>query len=80
VPVHAVEAPALGTTDPRMNGGLTDAEFVGDLVLRSTTPDGSNDGSTACGVPVTLLITTSRVGRGFQSRLHQIDRDVVAQN
>jgi hypothetical protein len=63
-----------------MNGGLTDAEFVGDLVLRSTAPDGGNDGSTASGFPITLFMTTSREGRGFQSRLHRTDRDVVAQN
>jgi hypothetical protein len=30
-----------------MNGGLTDAELVGDIVLRPAAPDGSNDGSTA---------------------------------
>jgi hypothetical protein len=80
VPVHSVEALALGTTDPRLNGGLTDAEFVGDLVLRSTAADGGNDGSTASGFPITLFITTSREGRGFQSSLHRTDRDVVAQN
>jgi hypothetical protein len=62
-----------------MNGGLTDAEFVGDLVLRSTAPDGGNDGSTASGFPITLFMTTSREGRGFQSRLYRTDRDVVAQ-
>jgi hypothetical protein len=43
-----------------MNGGLTDAESVGDLVLRSTAPDGSDDGSTASGLPISLLMTTSR--------------------
>jgi hypothetical protein len=79
VPVHSVETLALGTTDPRLNGGLTDAEFVGDLVLRSTAADGGNDGSTASGFPITLFITTSSEGRGFQSRLHRTDRDVVAQ-
>jgi hypothetical protein len=79
VPVHSVEALALGTTDPRMNGGLTDAEFVGDLVLRATAADGGNDGSTASGFPITLFMTTSREGRGFQSRLYRTDRDVVAQ-
>jgi hypothetical protein len=79
VPVHSVEALALGTTDPRLNGGLADAELVGDLVLRSTAPDGGNDGSTARGFPITLFMTTSREGRGFQSRLHRTDREVVAQ-
>jgi hypothetical protein len=63
-----------------MDGGLTIAEFVGDLVLRSTAPDGGNDGPTASGFPITLLMTTSREGSGFQSRLHRTDRDVVAQN
>jgi hypothetical protein len=63
-----------------MNRGLTDAEFVGDLVLRSTAADGGDDGSTASGLPLTLLIATSREGYGFQSRLHRTDRDVVAQN
>jgi hypothetical protein len=62
-----------------MNGGLTDAEFVGDLVLRSTAPDGGNDGSTASGFPITLFMTTSGERCGFQSRLHRTDRDVVAQ-
>ena len=80
VPIHSVESLAVGTTDPRMNGGLTDAEFVGDLVLRSTAPDGGNDGSTASGFPTTLLMATSGKGCGFQSRLHRTDRDVVAQN
>jgi hypothetical protein len=62
-----------------MNSGLTDAEFVGDLVLRSTAPDGGDDGSTASGIPITLLMTTSREECGFQSKLHRTDRDVVAQ-
>jgi len=46
--------------DPRLNRGLTDAEFVGDLVLRSAAPDGGDYGSTASGLPITLLMTTSR--------------------
>jgi hypothetical protein len=79
VPVHPVEALALGPADPRMNGGLTDTEFEGDLVLRSTTSDGGDDGSAASGYPITLLMTTSGEGSGFQSRLHPTDRDVVAQ-
>jgi hypothetical protein len=62
-----------------MDGGLADVEFVGDLALRSTAPDGGDDGSTASGFPITLLMTTSREGCGFQSRLHRTDRDVVAQ-
>ncbi len=79
VPVHPVEALALGPADPRMNGGLTDTEFEGDLVLRPTTSDGGDDGSAASGYPITLLMTTSGEGCGFQSRLHPTDRDVVAQ-
>jgi hypothetical protein len=79
VPVHSVESLALGTTDPRMNSGLTDAEFVGDLVLRSTAPDGGDDGAPASGFPITLLMTTSREGCGFQPSLHRTDREVVAQ-
>jgi hypothetical protein len=63
-----------------MNGGLTDAEIVGDFVLRSTAPDGGNDGSTARGFPITLFMMTSGERCGFQSRLHRTDRDVVAQN
>jgi hypothetical protein len=62
-----------------MNSGLTDAEFVGDLVLRSTAPDGGDEGTTARGFPIALLMTTSGEGCGFQSRLHRTDRDVVAQ-
>jgi hypothetical protein len=69
----------LGTADPGVNSGLTDAEFVGDLVLRSTAPDGGDDGSTASGFPITLLMATSGEGCGFQSRLHRTDREVVAQ-
>jgi hypothetical protein len=80
VPVHPVKALALSTADPGLNGGLTDAEFVGDLVLGSTAADGGDDGSTASGLPVTLLIATSGEGCGFQSRLQRTDRDVVAQN
>src|SRR4051812_321215 len=33
VPVHSVKSPALGTADPGVNSGLTDAEFEGDPVL-----------------------------------------------
>src|SRR5204862_2678114 len=54
VPVHSVEALALGPADPRMNGGLTDTEFEGDLVLRPTASDGGDDGSAASGYPITL--------------------------
>jgi hypothetical protein len=79
VPVDAVESLALGPTDPRMNSGLTDAKFERDLVLRSTAPDGSDEGATTSGFPIPLLMTTSREGRGFQTRLHLTDRDVVAQ-
>ena len=80
VPVDSVEALSSGTMNPGMNRRLTDAEFAGDLVLRSTAPDGGDDGSTASGLPITLLMTASGEGCGFQSRLHRTDRDVVAQN
>ena len=80
VPVHSVESLALGPADPRMDSGLTDTEFVGDLMLRSTAPDGSDDGPTSSGFPITLLMATSREGCGFQSRLPRTDREVVAQN
>jgi hypothetical protein len=79
VPVHSIETLILGTAGPGMNGGLTDAEFVGDLVLRSTAADGGDDGSPASGFPITLLMAASGEGCGFQSRLHRSDRDVVAQ-
>jgi hypothetical protein len=62
-----------------MNRGLTDAEFVGDLVLRSTAPHGGDDGTTSSGLPIPLLMMTSSEGYGFQSRLCRTDRDVVAQ-
>jgi hypothetical protein len=62
-----------------VNGGLTDAEFVGDLVLRSAAPDGGDDGATASGLPIILLMAASRRDVGFSSRLHLSDRDVVAQ-
>jgi hypothetical protein len=62
-----------------MGGGLTDAELAGYLVLRSTAPDGGDDGPTASGFPITLFMTTSSEGCAFQSRLHRTDRDVVAQ-
>ena len=35
VPVHPVESLALGLLDPVVDGGLTDVEFAGDLVLGS---------------------------------------------
>jgi len=59
--------------------GLTDAELVGDLVLRATAADGGDDGPAASGLPITLLMTTSSEGGSFQSRLLRTDRDVVAQ-
>jgi hypothetical protein len=62
-----------------MNRGLTDAEFVGDLVLRSTAPHGGDDGTTSSGFPIPLLRVTSSEGYGFQSRLRRTDRGVVAQ-
>jgi hypothetical protein len=62
-----------------MGSGLTDAELAGYLALRSTAPDGGDDGPTASGFPITLFMTTSSEGCGFQSRLHRTDRDVVAQ-
>jgi hypothetical protein len=80
MPVHSVETLALGPADPGMDSGLTDTEFVGDLVLRSTAPDGSDDGLTSSGFPITLLMATSREGCGFQSKLPRTDREVVAQN
>ena len=69
-----------------MDGGLTDAEFVGDLVLRSTAPDGGDDGSTASGFPITLFMTTSGRDAVFSPDYtgligmwwHKSDRDVVA--
>ena len=79
MPVHSIEPLASGVLDPMMNHRLADMEFVGDLVLRSTTSDGGDDGSAARGFPITLLMVTSGEGRGFQSRLHRTDRDVVAQ-
>jgi hypothetical protein len=54
VPVDSVESLALGPTDPRMNSGLTDIEFVNDLVMRATASDSGNDGSSASGFPFTL--------------------------
>jgi hypothetical protein len=62
-----------------MNGGLTDAEFVGDLVLRPAAPDGGDYGSAASGLAITLLMTTSGGDAVFSSRLHLTDREVVAQ-
>jgi hypothetical protein len=63
-----------------MNRGLTDAEFVGDLVLRSTAAHGDDDGTTSVSFPILFLMATSREGDGFPSRLRRTDRDVVAQN
>jgi len=51
--------------DPGMNSRLTDTEIVGDLVLRPAAPDGGDYGSTAGGLPITLLMTTSRGECGF---------------
>ena len=69
-----------------MNSGLTDAEFVGDLVLRSTAPDGGDDGSTSSGFPITLLMATSGEDAVFSPDYngligmwwHKSDWDVVA--
>jgi hypothetical protein len=52
---------------------------VGDLVLRSTAPHSSDDGTTSSGLPIPLLMVTSSEGYSFQSRLRRTDRDVVAQ-
>jgi len=65
VPVHSVEALASGPMDPGMNSRLTGTEIVGDLVLRPAAPDGGDYGSTAGGLPITLLMTTSRGECGF---------------
>ena len=78
VPVHSVESLAQGTTDPGMNCGLTDAELVGDLVLRSSAPHSGDEGTTSSRLPIPLLMATSSEGYGFQPRLRQTDRDVVA--
>jgi hypothetical protein len=51
--------------DPMMNGGLADIKFVGDLVLRANASDGSDNGSSASGFPITLLMASSREGYGF---------------
>jgi hypothetical protein len=69
VPVHAIEPLALGVVDPMMNGGLADIEFVGNLVLRATASDSGDDGSSASGFPITLLMTASREGYGFSFQL-----------
>jgi hypothetical protein len=63
-----------------MNCGLTDAELVGDLVLRSTAAHGGDEGTTSGSFPIPLLMMTSSEGYGFPSRLRRTDRDVVAQN
>jgi hypothetical protein len=52
-----------------MNHGLANMEFVGDLVLRSTTSDGSDDGSAARGFPITLLMAASGEGCGFSVQI-----------
>ena len=48
-----------------MDGRLAHVELLGDLVLGSTASDGGDDGSTASGFPVTLLMATSGRGCGF---------------
>jgi hypothetical protein len=63
-----------------MDGGLADVELSGDIVLRPTTLDRRDDGSTACGIPITLLMATSEEEGVFRSRLRPSDRDQVAQN
>ena len=59
VQVHPVKSLALSTADPGLNSRLTDAEFVGGIVLGSTALDGGDEGSSLSGVPITLLIATS---------------------
>src|SRR5512143_1748074 len=39
--------------------GLTDAEFVGDLVLRSPAAHGGDNGTTSGGLPIHFLMATS---------------------
>ena len=62
VPVDPVEALALGVADPAMDGGLAHVELAGDLVLRSAPSDGGDDGPTAGGFPVSLLMVHSSQG------------------
>ena len=60
MPVDSVESLALGPTDPRMNSGLTDIEFVNDLVMRATASDSGDDGSSASGFPFTEFRASAR--------------------
>jgi len=52
-----------------MDSGLTDTEFLGDLMLGSPTADGGDDGSSSSGVPITLPMATSWEGCGFSVQI-----------
>jgi hypothetical protein len=68
-PIHAVEPPASGVADPMMDRGLTDIEFVGDLVLRSAVSYGGDDGPSSSGFPLTLFMAASGKGCSFSVQI-----------
>jgi hypothetical protein len=50
--------------------GLADVEFLSDPMLRLTASDGGDDGSTANGLPVTLLLmATSKRDAVFPTQI-----------
>src|SRR5512142_1690248 len=65
VPVDPVESLPLSLLDPVMDHGLTDVELTGGVVLGLPPSDGGDDGPTASGIPVSLLMMTSGRGCGF---------------
>jgi hypothetical protein len=65
VPVDPVESLPLSLLDH----GLTDVELTGGIVLGLAPSDGGDDGPTTSGIPVSLLMMTSRRGCGFSVQI-----------
>jgi hypothetical protein len=52
-----------------MDRGLTDIEFVGDLVLRSAASHGGDDGPSSRGFSLILFMAASGKGYGFSVQI-----------
>ena len=70
-PIDPIEAPAVRVTDPAVDRGGAHAEVAGDLLLRSSRPDGLDHGLAAMDLAVSLLMVRSSQGASFQTSLHQ---------
>ena len=70
-PIDPVQALALRVSDPAVDRGGAHAEVPGDLLLRSSPPDGLDHGLAVIGLPVSLLMMPSSRGASFQTSLYQ---------